>query len=144
MIDHKGKPLKKALPSTAVEVLGLSDVPIGGDMFYIANNDRQARQVAEKVKAQGRERMMVNTPQKVSLDDLYSQIQEGQVKELNIIIKADVQGSVEAVKSSLEKLSTEEVRIRTLHGGVGAITESDVILASASGAIIIGLHGTTK
>ncbi|OOB79691.1 MAG: translation initiation factor IF-2 [Epulopiscium sp. Nuni2H_MBin001] len=140
MIDHKGKQLKKALPSTPVEVLGLSDVPIGGDMFYIANNDRQARQVAEKVKAQGRERMMVNTPQKVSLDDLYSQIQEGQVKELNIIIKADVQGSVEAVKSSLEKLSTEEVRIRTLHGGVGAITESDVILASASGAIIIGFN----
>ncbi len=109
-------------------------------MFYIANNDKQARQVAEKVKAQDRERMVINTPQKVSLDDLYSQIQEGQVKELNIIVKADVQGSVEAVKSSLEKLSTEEVRIRILHGGVGAITESDVILASASGAIIIGFN----
>ncbi|OON98980.1 MAG: translation initiation factor IF-2 [Epulopiscium sp. Nele67-Bin004] len=140
MLDHLGKPVKKATPSTPVEILGLSEVPIGGDMFYIANNDKQARQLSEKVKAQGRERMIVNTPQKVSLDDLYSQIQEGQVKELNVIIKADVQGSVEAVKSSLEKLSTEEVRIRTLHGGVGAITESDVSLASASGAIIIGFN----
>ncbi len=140
MNNYKGKPVKKAGPSTAVEILGLSDVPLGGDMFYIANNDKQARQVAEKVKAQGREKMVINTPQKVSLDDLYSQIQEGQVKELNLIVKADVQGSVEAVKSSLEKLSTEEVRVRTIHGGVGAITESDVTLASASGAIIIGFN----
>ncbi|ONI46427.1 translation initiation factor IF-2 [Candidatus Epulonipiscioides gigas] len=140
MNNYKGKPVKKATPSTAVEILGLSEVPIGGDMFYIANNDKQARQVAEKVKAQGREKMVINTPQKVSLDDLYSQIQEGQVKELNLIVKADVQGSVEAVKSSLEKLSTEAVRVRTIHGGVGAITESDVTLASASGAIIIGFN----
>ncbi|ONI42265.1 translation initiation factor IF-2 [Candidatus Epulonipiscium fishelsonii] len=140
MLDFKGNTVIKATPSTAVEVLGLSEVPTGGDLFYVANNDKQARQLAEKVKAQGRERLLVNTPNKVSLDDLYSQIQEGQVKELNIIIKADVQGSVEAVKQSLEKLSTEEVRIRILHGGVGAITESDVILASASGAIIIGFN----
>lgn len=140
MLDFKGNSVNKATPSTAVEVLGLSEVPTGGDLFYVANNDKQARQLAEKVKAQGRERLLINTPNKVSLDDLYSQIQEGQVKELNIIIKADVQGSVEAVKQSLEKLSTEEVRIRILHGGVGAITESDVILASASGAIIIGFN----
>ncbi len=140
MVDHLGKPVKKATPSTPVEVLGLSEVPTGGDMFYVAHNDKQARQLAEKVKAQGREKMLVNTPNKVSLDDLYSQIQEGQVKELNIIVKADVQGSVEAVKQSLEKLSTAEVRIRILHGGVGAITESDVALAAASGAIIIGFN----
>ena len=140
MVDSKGKQVKKATPSTPVEILGLSEVPTGGDMFYVANSDKQARQVAERIKAQGRIQMIGQTPNKVSLDDLFSQIQEGKMKDLNIIIKADVQGSVEAVRQSLEKLSNEEVRIRTIHGGVGTITESDVQLASASGAIIIGFN----
>ena len=140
MIDSKGKQVKKAGPSTPVEILGLSEVPVGGDMFYVANSDKQARQVAERIKAQGRVQMIGQTPNKVSLDDLFSQIQEGKMKELNIIIKADVQGSVEAVRQSLEKLSNDEVRIRTIHGGVGTITESDVQLAAASGAIIIGFN----
>ena len=140
MVDSKGKSVKKAGPSMPVEILGLSEVPIGGDMFYVANSDKQARQVAERIKAQGRVQMIGQTPNKVSLDDLFTQIQEGKMKELNIIIKADVQGSVEAVRQSLEKLSNEEVRIRTIHGGVGTITESDVQLASASGAIIIGFN----
>lgn len=148
MVDSKGKQVKKATPSTPVEILGLSEVPVGGDMFYVANSDKQARQVAERIKAQGRVQMIGQTPNKVSLDDLFSQIQEGKMKELNIIIKADVQGSVEAVRQSLEKLSNDEVRIRTIHGGVGTITESDVQLASASGAIIIGFNvrpeATTK
>ena len=140
MVDSKGKSVKKATPSMPVEILGLSEVPVGGDMFYVANSDKQARQVAERIKAQGRVQMIGQTPNKVSLDDLFTQIQEGKMKELNIIIKADVQGSVEAVRQSLEKLSNEEVRIRTIHGGVGTITESDVQLASASGAIIIGFN----
>ncbi|MGL4362292.1 MAG: translation initiation factor IF-2 [Cellulosilyticaceae bacterium] len=139
MIDDKGKQVKKATPSMPVEILGLSEVPIAGDVFYVANNDKQARQVAEKVKAQGRENLIQAT-QKVSLDDLFTQIQEGKVKELNIVVKADVQGSVQAVRQSLERLSNEEVRIRIIHGAVGAITESDVMLASASGAIIIGFN----
>ena len=140
MMNDKGQKVKKAGPSIPVEILGLSEVPQAGDMFYVAQNEKQARQVAESVIAKSREDMLKNTPQKVSLDDLFSQIQAGNVKELNIVIKADVQGSVEAVKMSLEKLSNEEVRIRTIHGGVGAITESDVMLASASNAIIIGFN----
>ena len=140
MVDDKGKAVKKAGPSTPVEILGLNEVPTAGDMFYIANSDKQARQVAEQIKAQGRVQLIGQTPQKVSLDDLFTQIQEGKMKELNIVIKADVQGSVEAVRQSLERLSNDEVRIRTLHGGVGTITESDVMLASASGAIIIGFN----
>lgn len=140
MMNDKGQKVKKAGPSVPVEILGLSEVPQAGDMFYVAKNEKQARQVAESVIAKGREEMLKNTPQRVSLDDLFSQIQAGNVKELNIVIKADVQGSVEAVKLSLEKLSNDEVRIRTIHGGVGAITESDVMLASASNAIIIGFN----
>jgi len=140
MMNDKGQKVKKAGPSVPVEILGLSEVPQAGDMFYVAHNEKQARQVAEAVIAKGREDMLKNTHQKVSLDDLFSQIQAGNVKELNIVIKADVQGSVEAVKMSLEKLSNEEVRIKTIHGGVGAITESDVMLASASNAIIIGFN----
>lgn len=140
MIDDKGRQVKKATPSTPVEILGLSEVPSAGDMFYVANSDKQARQAAEKVKAQGREQLIGQTLQKVSLDDLYTQIQEGKVKDLNLVVKADVQGSVQAIKQSLEKLSNPEVRIRMIHGGVGAITESDVMLASASGAIIIGFN----
>lgn len=140
MVDDKGRQVKKAGPSTPVEILGLSEVPVAGDMFYVANSDKQARQAADKVKAQGRLQILGQSQQKVSLDDLYNQIQEGQMKELNLIVKADVQGSVEAVKQSLERLSNEEVRIRIIHGAVGAITESDLMLASASGAIIIGFN----
>ena len=140
MIDDKGNLVKKATPSAPVEILGLSEVPTAGDMFYVAKNDKHARQVADKVKAQGRSQLLVQSTQKVSLDDLFTQIQEGKVKDLNLIVKADVQGSVEAVRQSLERLSNEEVRVRIIHGGVGAVTESDVILASASNAIIIGFN----
>lgn len=140
MMNDKGQKVKKAGPSMPVEILGLNEVPMAGDMFYVAENEKQARQVAESVIAKGREELLKDTPQKVSLDDLFNQIQSGNVKELNIVIKADVQGSVEAVKQSLEKLSNDEVRIRTIHGGVGAVTESDVMLASASNAIIIGFN----
>ena len=140
MMDDKGRRVKKAGPSKPVEILGLSEVPAAGEAFYVAANEKQARQLAESVVAQSRKDMLKDTPQKVSLDDLFSQIQSGNVKELNIVVKADVQGSVEAVKQSLEKLSNEEVRIRIIHGGVGAITESDVMLATASNAIIIGFN----
>lgn len=140
MMNDKGQKVKKAGPSMPVEILGLNEVPKAGDMFYVAQNERHARQVAESVAAKGREELIKDTPQKVSLDDLFSQIQSGSIKELNIVIKADVQGSVEAVRASLEKLSNDEVRIRTIHGGVGAVTESDVMLASASNAIIIGFN----
>ncbi len=140
MMNDKGQKVKKAGPSMPVEILGLNEVPMAGDMFYVAENEKKARQVAESVVAKSREELIKETPQKVSLDDLFSQIQSGNIKELNIVIKADVQGSVEAVRASLEKLSNDEVRIRTIHGGVGAVTESDVMLASASNAIIIGFN----
>ncbi len=140
MTDDKGRRVKVAGPSTPVEILGLSEVPSAGDSFYVAANDKQARQLAESVIAKNRENLIGQTPQKVSLDDLFSQIQSGNMKELGIVVKADVQGSVEAVRQSLEKLSNEEVRVRIIHGGVGAITESDVMLASASNAIIIGFN----
>ncbi len=140
MMNDKGHKVKKAGASMPVEILGLSEVPTSGDMFYVADNEKQARQAAESVVAKGRVDMLKETHQKVSLDDLFTQIQSGNVKELNIVIKADVHGSVEAVRASLEKLSNDEVRINTIHGGVGAITESDVMLASASNAIIIGFN----
>jgi translation initiation factor IF-2 len=140
MMDDKGRKLKIAGPSMPVEIVGLADVPRAGDAFYVANSDKQARSVAESVIAQSRAVMTRASGQKVSLDDLFSQIQEGSVKDLNIVVKADVQGSVEAVKNSLERLSNDEVRIKTIHGGVGAITESDVMLASASNALIIGFN----
>ena len=140
MMSYNGKRLKKAGPSTPVEILGLSDVPTAGDSFYVAENERKARQVAETIFEKGRIDMLKGNQQKVSLEDLFDQIKAGEVKDLNIIVKADVQGSVEAVRTSLEKLTTDEVRVRTIHGGVGAITESDVMLASASSAIIIGFN----
>ncbi len=140
MTDDKGRRVKVAGPSTPVEILGLSEVPAAGDTFYVAANEKQARQLAESVIAKNRETLIAQTPQKVSLDDLFSQIQSGNMKELGIIVKADVQGSVEAVRQSLEKLTNEEVRVRVIHGGVGAVTESDVLLASASNAIIIGFN----
>lgn len=140
MMDDRGRRVKKAGPSTPVEILGLSEVPTAGDMFYVTENDKQARQIANTLAIHDREQSLRATPNKVSLDDLFSQIQSGNVKQLNIVVKADVQGSVEAVKQGLERLSNEEVRIHTIHGGVGAITESDVMLASASNAIIIGFN----
>ena len=140
MIDDKGRRVKEATPSTPVEILGLSDVPNAGEIFVVTENDKEARNFAETFISEGRERLLDDTKAKMSLDDLYSQIQAGNLKELGIIVKADVQGSVEAVKQSLVKLSNEEVVVKIIHGGVGAINESDVILASASNAIIIGFN----
>ncbi len=140
MIDDKGRRVKEALPSTPVEILGLSDVPSAGEVFLAHENDKTAKSYAETYLAQNKEKMLEETKTKMSLDDLFTQIQAGNLKELNLIIKADVQGSVEAVKQSLLKLSNEEVVVKCIHGGVGAITESDVSLASASSAIIIGFN----
>ena len=140
MVDDNGRRVKQAGPSTPVEVLGLSEVPIAGDAFYTAKNEREARHVSEKVTERNREKLLTHTPHKVTLDDLFTQIQAGETKELKVIVKADVQGSVEAVKQSLVKLSNEKVMINIIHGGVGAINESDVMLASASNAIIIGFN----
>lgn len=140
MIDDKGKRVKVAGPSTPVEILGLSEVPFAGEVCMAMENEKDARSTAEKFIAYGREKMLSETKSQLSLDDLFDQIQAGSVKDLNIIVKADVQGSVEAVKQSLSKLSNEEVAVKVIHGGVGAITESDVMLASASNAIIIGFN----
>ena len=140
MIDDKGRRVKEAGPSTPVEILGLSDVPSAGEVFLAHDNDKTAKSYAETYLAQNKEKMLEETKGRMSLDDLFSQIQEGNLKELNLIVKADVQGSVEAVKQSLMKLSNEEVVVKCIHGGVGAINESDVSLASASNAIIIGFN----
>ena len=140
MMDHNGRRVKEAGPSTPVEILGLSDVPNAGEIFVSPENEKEARNFAETFISEGREKMLEETKSKMSLDDLFSQIQAGNLKELNIIVKADVQGSVEAVKQSLLKLSNEEVVVKIIHGGVGAVTESDVSLASASNAIIIGFN----
>ncbi len=139
MINDKGRRVKTAGPSTPVEILGLSEAPSGGDTFMVVANEKLARDVAEQRKQQVQETKF-NQVVKVSLDNLFSQIDEGNMKELNVIIKADVQGSVEAVRQSLEKLSNDEVRVRAIHGGVGAINESDVMLANASNAIIVGFN----
>ena len=140
MIDDKGRRVKEAGPSTPVEILGLNDVPNAGEVFVGCANDKEARNFAETFISQGRVKMLEETKSKMSLDDLFTQIQAGNLKELGIIVKADVQGSVEAVKQSLVKLSNDEVVIKIIHGGVGAINESDVTLASASNAIIIGFN----
>ncbi len=140
MIDDKGRRVKEADPSTPVEILGLSDVPSAGEVFLAHDNDKTAKSYADTYLAQNKERKLEETKSKMSLDDLFSQIKEGNLKELNLIVKADVQGSVEAVKQSLMKLSNEEVVVKCIHGGVGAINESDVTLASASNAIIIGFN----
>ncbi len=140
MVDDKGRRVKEAGPSTPVEILGLGDVPNAGEIFIAHENDKEAKYYAETFVAQNKEKLLEDTKAKMSLDDLFSQIQAGNLKELNLIIKADVQGSVEAVKQSLMKLSNEEVVVKCIHGGVGAINESDVSLASASKAIIIGFN----
>ena len=139
MINDKGRRVKTAGPSTPVEILGLSEAPSGGDHFRVVTDEKLARDVAEARKQEQKETRF-NSTVKVSLDNLFSQIDEGNMKELNVIIKADVQGSVEAVKQSLEKLSNDEVRVRAIHGGVGAVNESDVMLANASNAIIVGFN----
>ena len=140
MVDDKGRRVKTAGPSTPVEILGLNDVPFAGEICMAMDNEKEARTTAEAFVAYNREKLLENTKSQLSLDDLFNQIQAGSVKELNLVVKADVQGSVEAVKQSLVKLSNEEVTVKVIHGGVGAINESDVMLASASNAIIIGFN----
>ncbi len=141
MLDHNADRLKQAKPSTPVEILGLNGVPDAGEIFVATENDKDAKQIAQAYVDQGKDRLLEETKsKKLSLDGLFDQIQAGNVKDLNLIIKADVQGSVQAVKQSLVKLSNEEVAVRVIHGGVGAINESDVSLASASNAIIIGFN----
>ena len=140
MIDDKGRKVKEAGPSTPVEILGLSDVPNAGEILVVTENDKEAKNFAATFVSENKNRLLEETKAKMSLDDLFSQIQAGNLKELPLIVKADVQGSVEAVKQSLVKLSNEEVVVKVIHGGVGAINESDVTLASASNAIIIGFN----
>lgn len=140
MMDDKGRRVKVAGPSQPVEILGLNDVPKAGEIFVGCGTEKEARNFAETFISQNKVKLLEDTKTKMSLDDLFSQIQEGNLKELNIVVKADVQGSVEALKQSLLKLSNDEVVIKIIHGGVGAINESDVTLASASNAIIIGFN----
>ncbi len=140
MMDDKGRRVKEAGPSMPVEILGLNDVPNAGEVFVACENDKEARSFAETFISQSKAKLIEDTKSKLSLDDLFSQIQEGNLKELGIVVKADVQGSVEAMKQSLLKLTNEEVVVKIIHGGVGAINESDVSLASASNAIIIGFN----
>jgi translation initiation factor IF-2 len=139
MVDDQGRRVREAGPSMPVEIIGLSEVPQAGDSFYMTETDREARTLAEKVAARDRIKLMEGN-KRVNLNDLFGDIQAGEVKELNILVKADVQGSVEAVKQSLEKLSNDQVAVRVIHGAVGAVNESDVMLASASNSIIIGFN----
>ncbi|MBQ2945993.1 MAG: translation initiation factor IF-2 [Clostridia bacterium] len=140
MTDDKGKKVAEAGPSVPVEIIGLAEVPMAGDDFYVVADERMARELADQRKHKAKESLSNAASKIVSLDDLFNQIQEGEVKELPVIVKSDVQGTFEAVKASLEKLSNSEVRVRVIHGGVGAVSESDVMLASASGAIIVGFN----
>ena len=139
MTDDKGRAVKTAGPSVPVEITGLADVPSAGDVFNAVADEKLARELVEQRKQEAKEEVFKQY-QKVTLDNLFSQISEGEVKELPIIVKADVQGSVEAVKQSLEKISNDEVKVKVIHGGVGAISESDVMLATASNAIIVGFN----
>ena len=139
MMDDKGKQIKKAKPSIPVEILGLSEVPEGGDTFYVVSDERKAREVVEARKFKAKQDAQ-NAKKAVSLDNLFEHIEEGKMKTLEIIVKADVQGSVEAVRQSLERITNEEVKVNVIHGAVGAVTESDVMLASASNAIIVGFN----
>ena len=140
MMDDKGRRVKEAGPSMPVEILGFNDVPNAGEVFVVSKNEKEARNFAETFISQNRMKMLEETKSKMSLDDLFNQIKEGNLKELDIVVKADVQGSVEAMKQSLLKLSNDEVVVKVIHGGDGAINESDVMLASASKAIIIGFN----
>ncbi|MDR0405586.1 MAG: translation initiation factor IF-2 [Clostridiales bacterium] len=140
MVDDKGRRIKKAGPSVPVEITGISEAPDGGEVFYAVEDEKKARDVVEKRKQKIKDMFNTSTQPVVSLDSLFDQIKQGQVKTLNLILKADVQGSVEALRQSLEKITNDEVRINIIHGGVGGITESDIMLASASNAIIIGFN----
>lgn len=140
MANYRGEPCDQATPSMPVEVLGLSYVPEAGDVFQVVTDEREAKQVAEKRAERKRVSEIGETSKKVSLEDLFEQIKEGQTKELRVIIKADVQGSAEALKQAIEQLSTDEVRVNVIHSGVGAVSESDVMLASASNAVVIGFN----
>lgn len=139
MTNERGKKLEEAGPSVPVEVMGLDEVPTGGDKFDAVSDEKLARELVEQRKHEQKEEQFKQF-QKVTLDNLFSSINEGELKELNIIVKADVQGSVEAVRQSLEKLSNDEVKVKVIHGGVGAVSESDVMLAAASNAIIVGFN----
>jgi len=139
MQNDKGEQIDAAGPSVPVEIIGLSEVPEAGDMFHAVSDERMARELVEQRKFKAKQEQYKAT-QKVSLDDLFERIKEGQMKELPIIVKGDVQGSVEAVRTSLEKLSNDEVRVKVIHGGVGAISESDIMLATASNAIVVGFN----
>ncbi|MDR2671157.1 MAG: translation initiation factor IF-2 [Oscillospiraceae bacterium] len=140
MTDDKGRKIETAGPSVPVEIIGMGEVPDAGDQFHAVADERMARELVEQRKHQHKEETARPVGQKVSLEDLFAQIQEGQIKDLNIIVKADVQGSAEAVRTSLEKLSTDEVRVRVIHSAVGAINESDILLAATASAIIIGFN----
>ncbi|MDD3833466.1 MAG: translation initiation factor IF-2, partial [Oscillospiraceae bacterium] len=139
MTDENGNKLEEAGPSVPVEIMGLDEVPLSGDIFNAVTDERLGRELVDQRKAAAKEEQF-NQYQKVTLDNLFDQMQQGDMKELSIIVKADVQGSVEAVRQSLEKLSNQEVRVRVIHGGVGAVSESDVMLADASNAIIVGFN----
>ena len=139
MTDENGNRINEAGPSVPVEITGLDDVPTGGDTMNAVSDERLARELVEQRRNEQKEEMF-NSQTKVTLDNLFDQMQQGEMKELQIIVKADVQGSVEAVRQSLEKLSNDEVRVKVIHGGVGAINESDVMLANASNAIIVGFN----
>lgn len=139
MFDDKGKKVKKAGPSIPVQILGLSEVPESGDLVYVVDDEKLARSLAEKQRDRNKEEK-VQASDNISLDALFSKIKEGELKDLNIVVKTDVKGTIDAVKTSLEKLSNEEVRVNIIHSGVGGISESDVLLASASNAIIIGFN----
>ncbi|MBP7402074.1 MAG: translation initiation factor IF-2, partial [Clostridia bacterium] len=139
MTDYKGAPIKKAGPSTPVEIIGLPEVPEAGEIFYVVTDEKVARTLVERRRTEQREQGLRQSS-RMSLESLYSKMSAGEVKELNLIVKADVQGSVEAVKQSLEKLTTDEVRVRVIHGAVGAITEGDVSLAEVANAIVIGFN----
>ncbi len=140
MTDDKGRKIKTAGPSVPVEIIGLSEVPNAGDIFYAVDDERMARELVEQRKQTEKDEANKSMARKVSLEDLFDQIQQGEIKELPIIVKADVKGTAEAVKASLEKLTNEEVRVRVIHTGVGAINESDILLASASNAIVVGFN----
>ena len=140
MMDDRGRRVKSAGPSTPVEILGLNDVPNAGEVLVATENDKEAKNFAATFISENKNKLLEETKSRMSLDDLFNQIQEGNLKELNLIVKADVQGSVEAVKQSLTKLSNEEVVVKVIHAGVGIVNESDITLASASNAIIIGFN----
>ena len=140
IFNHKGKRVKKAGPSTGVEITGLNEVPVAGDRFMVVEDDKVARSIAEKKQVDERNVTLKNTPQHVTLEDIFDQIQAGKTKEIKIVLKADVQGSLEALKTSLVNISNEEVAVNVIHASVGTVTESDVLLASASDAIIIGFN----